>query len=251
VEAAHRWYSTVVAVGPDRALGSIRPALYLAVVIATLAVLGVLWIVFHSIAGEEAVVPAEPLQPASQHDEYTVIAPVELERSREAETEPAIVSEVPPSIPPDPEMAPWGPWRKMRLDEVDRALAEVRTGTDLTQRQLELQFFLIVCISPLADEMGLSEPSATADKSHPRSPLEYAFSSNRNYYRIPQGTFPLLDDFMRIWDERNLRRAKLSQAEEAHFDETDPFPLEAFVMRDLEALAERARAALRRRAEAY
>ncbi len=216
-----------------------------------IATLGVLWIAFHSTAGEKAVVPAEPLQAASQHAEYTEIAPLEPEPSRAAETEPATASEAPTSIPPDPEMAPWGPWRKMRLDEVDRALAEVRTGTDLTQRQLELQFFLIVCISPLADEMGLSEPSATADRSHPRSPLEHTFSSNRNYYRIPQGTFPLLDDFMRIWDERNLRRAKLSQAEEAHFDETDPFPLEAFAVRDLESLAERARAALRRRSEAY
>ncbi len=139
----------------------------------------------------------------------------------------------------------------MRLDEVDRALGTLRVHADPTMRQLDLQLLIIVCISPLADELGLSEPASSADMNHPRVPHEHVFSSNRNYYRIPEGTFPLMDDFMKTWEERNARRAKLTPSEEALFDESDPFPLDLFPMDALEGLAERARAALRRRTEAY
>jgi hypothetical protein len=179
-----------------------------------------------------------------------LVAPLDTALARQSGSD-EVAAEEPPGPPPDdPDMAPWGPWRKIRLEEIDGALQTVRLGERVRSRQLDLQYLVIACVAPLADEMGLSDPGSQADWS-PAASDELVFACNQNYYRIPKGTFPLLDDFFRIWNEREKRRAQLRGAEASGFDTTEPWPLELFSMQDLEALAERAKAAIKRRSEPY
>ena len=167
-------------------------------------------------------------------------------------SEPAPPAESTAATAPDPEMAAWGPWRKMRLEELDRSLEEVRKDLDPQNRQMTLQMFIIAAVSPLADELGLSQPSATADRTRLTDPNEHAFLSNQNFYRVPVGTFPELDDFMRTWNEREARRAATKSASaRLQFESTDLFPMDQFTPERMGDLAERARAAIRRRTEAY
>lgn len=140
----------------------------------------------------------------------------------------------------------------MRLEEIDRSLAAVHEDLDPQNRQLTLQMFIIAAVSPLADEMGLSQPSATADRTRLTDPNAHTFVSNDNFYRIPVGTIPELDDFMRTWNQREVQRASLrKQAAQIEFERTNLFPMEQFTPERMGALAERARAAIRRRTEAY
>jgi hypothetical protein len=148
-------------------------------------------------------------------------------------------------------MAPWEPWRKMRLEEIDRSLQVVVEDRDPRMRALQIQMFVIAAVAPLADERGLSERTSTADMSRPAQSDEHVFTANRNFYRVPKGTFPVLDDFMEIWQQRETRRDAMKLAEADRFDIDEPFPLDRFAINRLEQLASEARVAIERRSEPY
>ncbi len=143
-------------------------------------------------------------------------------------------------------------WRRARLAEIDRQLGILREDADPSQRQMNLQYVLLASISPIADEMGLSAPRATDGVARrvERGPHEHDFVSNNRDYRIPKGLFPVFDDFMSTWAEREARLAELPP-EEAVRGLPEPFPLDPSVLADLERLAERAKDAIRRRGQPY
>ena len=158
---------------------------------------------------------------------------------------------VSPTAERDSDMAPWGPWRKMRLEEIDRSLRDVLEDRDPSTRVLTAQMFIIAAVSPLADERGLSERASTAAMKHRAQPDEHVFQSNRNYYRIPKGTYPLLDEFMEYWREHSRLISDMTPEQMTLLEAEQPALADRFGRERLERLAEEARAALQRRKEPY
>lgn len=140
----------------------------------------------------------------------------------------------------------------LRLNEIDRQLAVLVEDTDPSQRELNLQYVLLVCIAPIADELGLStdRPNDGVPRKVHRDPLAHDFVVNNRDYRIPKGTFPVLDDYMATRVEREARLRAMPPAE-ALRGLPDPFPLEPSTLEALRTLAAQAKEAIRRRQDPY
>ncbi len=181
------------------------------------------------------------------NDAGPIDTPTASGRSPALAAEPEIAAPLSAAEPSGPE-----PWRKLRLDEIDRQLGVLIASEDPTQRQMELQHVLVTCISPLADEMGLSTPTIGDGVTRRviRNPNEHHYTFGNNEYRIPEGLFAAFDEFHRVWNDRIRRLSELSSAEAA-IGLPDPWPLDPQTITELEVLAERAKAAIRRRQDPY
>ncbi|MBL8863556.1 MAG: hypothetical protein JNK02_16320 [Planctomycetes bacterium] len=170
-----------------------------------------------------------------------------LERGSVPITEPPrATTEVPVTV------AELEPWREGRIAEVDRQLGVLAQGKDPMMRQTDLQYLFAICISPIADEMGLSERTIADNVTRRvlRNPQEHLYTFGNREYRIPEGLFPAFDEYQRVWTERDRRLSALPPAEAAR-GLPDPWPLDPSYLAELGALAARAKAAILQRSEAY
>ena len=145
-----------------------------------------------------------------------------------------------------PALQPWQELRQQELDRLWRNLEVARANKNVTVN--EVSAAIQIALRPVLDEMNLGQ-----EVSRGSGPLlqpegaHYMSTGNREYH-VPVGLFPVLDDFMRRWEEYHQGPSASGLPEGSN---AATFPVDDVFLGDVRDLIEDAKRTIARREDAY
>ncbi|MCB9913615.1 MAG: hypothetical protein H6828_00535 [Planctomycetes bacterium] len=150
------------------------------------------------------------------------------------------------------------PWKAHRLQELEDRWAAVQRDVQggVLDPFNSVSFLVQISCRPLCDELGLAIPVPQGvEVPFENVPGTHFLSTGNTHYRIPEGMFPAVDDFMAKWKAtEELAERNRAEARVAGIRPPPPrpfFPADPSFLVELEALKDEATRALLRRKDAY